>query len=100
MHRINYSTTIEASLIKKTKALAKQRNLGGANDIVEEALRLYFEMQGKMMLEKVLPNKKYQVIMIEHGHMYLDYVEKRIHIDTLVDIDQLLADGYYCTFEG
>lgn len=99
MYRIKYSTTIENNLIKKTKALAKQRNLGGANDIIEEALKLYFQLQGKQMWEKALPNGQYQMVMIDNGHMYLDHVDKRIHIDTVPSIDKLLEDGYYCTFE-
>lgn len=99
MSRITYSTTLQRELITKTKALAHSRGLGGANDIIEYALQLYFELLGFQLLEKELPNGKYHTVTIYGEGMTLDYVEKRITIDTISDTQKLIEDGYHVFLE-
>ena len=99
MYRTKYCTTIDNTLLKKTKAYAKANHLCGANDVIEHALSLYFQLLGKQIWEKELPNGKYQVVTIGNGNMCLDYVDKRIMLDTISDIQHLISDGYCCSFE-
>lgn len=99
MCRVVYTTTIESDLLRKTKAFAQAQGLGGANDIIERALKLYYQLHHTQIWEKNLPSGKYQTITIHHGGMVLDYVDKRITIDAISDIDHLISDGYHCTFE-
>ena len=99
MTRVKYSTTIAKDLIDKTKALAKAKGMNGANDIIEVALTLYFQMKGYQLWEKELRNGKYQTITITKNGMSLDCVEKRITLDVIKDIDKLIQSEYHLVFE-
>lgn len=122
MARVVYTTTIQEDLVTRAKTEARMKGYGGANDIVEKALNLLFKVQDNLdsdldldnvlthinkysklqkvqIYEKELPNGKYQIVTIGSGHTCLDYVEKRITIDAISDIEHLISDGYHCTFE-
>lgn len=96
MTRVKYSTTLQEELLRKTKALAKAQGLAGANDIIEKALEMYFQLQNTQIWEKEIGNGKYQIVTIGNGHTCLDYVDKRVLIDAVSDTDVLLTDGYCC----
>ncbi len=99
MNRVRYTTTIQDELLRKTKVIARTNGYSGANDVLERALKLYFKMHGTSIWEKNLPDGKCQTVTIHDGHMSLDYVDKRISIDTVSDIEKLFSDGYQCVFE-
>lgn len=99
MTRVKYSTTLPKDLVHKTKALAKVEGLAGANEIIEKALEMYFQFQGIQIWEKEVDTDKYRVVTVGNGHTCLDYVNKRIVIDTVSDVNVLCDDGYYCILE-
>ncbi len=122
MARVVSTTRIDKDLLQKTRAFAHANGYRGANDIMEKALELYFQLQGNLncgcepddiltsintssqnkkvqVYEKELSNSKYQIVTIGNGNTCLDYVDKRVLIDTVSDIDHLITDGYYLAFE-
>ncbi len=122
MTRVVSTTTLDEDLLKKTRAFAHANGYKGANDIIEKALKLYFELQNQLdgnmdldniiniiytcsqskkvkIFEKKLPNGKYQIVTISNKHTCLDYVDKRINIDGVSDIEKLIDDGYYSILE-
>lgn len=99
MSRVRFTTTLQEDLLKKAKVNARMQNLQGANDIIEKALTLYFQVQDKQVWEKILPNGKRQRIFIHSEHTCIDYIEKRVQIDTTSDPKRLLESGYQQRFK-
>ena len=89
---------IEAELLYKASTIAEYQNRN-RNDIISEALDTFFKLQGLQMWEKQISDTQIQMVSIYDNRMCLDYITKRVHIDTVSDIDKLLEDGYHCVFE-
>lgn len=98
MARKRYATTIQERLLEQARTVAKKQK-SHCNDVLEQALQLYFQMQGTKILEKEVAKGKYQTITIFQKGMSLDYVDKRITLDVVSDIDTLLQNGYYLVWE-
>ena len=89
---------IEAELLYKASTIAEYQNRN-RNDIISEALDTFFKLQGLQMWEKQVTENQIQMVSIYDDRMCLDYITKRVHIDTVSDIDKLLEDGYHQVFE-
>ena len=90
--------TIEEELLYKASTMAAYQNRN-RNDIISEALDTFFKLQGLQMWEKQVTENLIQMVSIYDNRMCLDYITKRVHIDTVSDIDKLLEDGYHQVFE-
>lgn len=92
------SITIEDELLYKAGSMAEYQDRT-RNDIISDALDTYFKLQGLQMWEKQISDTQIRMVSIYDNRMCLDYITKRVYIDTLSDIDKLLEDGYYCVFQ-
>lgn len=94
MKRVTFSTTLRQDLLQSARNMAHDQRLRGANDIMEAALILYFKMQEVEVWEKKVAPHSFRRITIKNGAMNLEYIDKRIHISTITDLQQLVSEGY------
>jgi hypothetical protein len=98
MARKKTSITIEDELLYKASTMAVSQNRN-RNDIISEALDVFFKLQGLQMWEKQISDNQIQMVSIYDNRMCLDYITKRVHINATSDIEKLLEDGYYQVFQ-
>lgn len=90
--------TLEDTVLYKASTMAEYQKRT-RNDIISDALETYFKLQGFQMWEKQTSDNQFQMVSIYDNRMCLDYITKRVYIDTLSDIDKLIENGYYCIFQ-
>ena len=86
-------------LLAKVTTLANQRNVS-INELLNEVLGVYEQMQNLQIFEKQLTDNKYEVITIHKYGICIEEVIRRTNVDSFSDLDLLINDGYYPIYYG
>lgn len=77
MAKTKYTTNINADLLAMAKAAAEAGGLGGANEIIEKALQLYFTNCGTQVWEKSQNGGWLKKLIVRPGKVVIECIRSR-----------------------